>query len=90
MNQFRLITLDPGHFHAALIQKSMYDGVDPRVAVYAPLGPAELTLHVAVDSPSRPVNFVIERHEPQLPRQRVIQRPLPPDPPKQQVQNEQR
>src|SRR5205823_3751573 len=27
------------HFHAALIQKSMYDGVSQRVAVYAPLGP---------------------------------------------------
>ena len=39
MDQFRLITLDPGHFHAALIQKSMYAGVSKRVAVYAPLGP---------------------------------------------------
>src|SRR5689334_15352838 len=36
---FRLITLDPGHFHAALIQKEMYAEVSPRVAVYAPLGP---------------------------------------------------
>ena len=35
----RLITLDPGHFHAALIQKEMYDGVSPTVNVYAPLGP---------------------------------------------------
>ena len=34
----RLITLDPGHFHAALLQKFMYDGVDPRVHVYAPGG----------------------------------------------------
>ena len=34
----RLITLDPGHFHAALVQKSMYDGVDPVVHVYAPAG----------------------------------------------------
>ena len=34
----RLITLDPGHFHAALIQKEMYPGVAPRVDVYAPLG----------------------------------------------------
>jgi predicted dehydrogenase len=34
----RLITLDPGHFHAALVQKFMYDGVDPRVHVYAPGG----------------------------------------------------
>jgi len=39
MDSFRLITLDPGHFHAALIQKSMYAGVSKRVAVYAPLGP---------------------------------------------------
>jgi predicted dehydrogenase len=35
----RLITLDPGHFHAALVQKEMYPGVDPTVHVYAPLGP---------------------------------------------------
>ena len=34
----RLMTLDPGHFHAALIQKEMYPGVAPRVDVYAPLG----------------------------------------------------
>jgi predicted dehydrogenase len=35
----RLITLDPGHFHAALVQKSMYDDVDSTVYVYAPKGP---------------------------------------------------
>ena len=35
----RLMTVDPGHFHAALIQKEMYPGVDKRVDVYAPLGP---------------------------------------------------
>ena len=35
----RLITLDPGHFHAALVQKTMYEGVDPIVHVYAPDGP---------------------------------------------------
>jgi predicted dehydrogenase len=35
----RLITLDPGHFHAGLIQKEMPPGVDPTVHVYAPLGP---------------------------------------------------
>ena len=34
----RLITLDPGHFHAALVQKSMYANVDPVVHVYAPDG----------------------------------------------------
>lgn len=39
MPDVRLMTLDPGHFHAALIQKEMYPGVAPRVDVYAPLGP---------------------------------------------------
>ena len=45
MPDFRLITLDPGHFHAALIQKEMYPGVSKRVAVYAPLG-TDLTEHL--------------------------------------------
>jgi predicted dehydrogenase len=39
MDDFRLITLDPGHFHASLIQKEMYPGVAKRSTVYAPLGP---------------------------------------------------
>ena len=34
----RLMTLDPGHFHASLVQKFMYEGVDPLVHVYAPEG----------------------------------------------------
>ncbi|WP_116813533.1 putative oxidoreductase C-terminal domain-containing protein [Steroidobacter cummioxidans] len=34
----RLLTLDPGHFHASLVQKFMYEGVDPLVHVYAPKG----------------------------------------------------
>jgi predicted dehydrogenase len=35
----RLIVVDPGHFHAALVQKEMYPALSPRVQVYAPLGP---------------------------------------------------
>ncbi len=35
---FRLITLDPGHFHASLVQKFMYADVDPLAQVYAPGG----------------------------------------------------
>lgn len=34
----QLIIVDPGHFHAALIQRDMYPGISPKVAVYAPLG----------------------------------------------------
>ena len=33
------MNLDPGHFHASLVQKIMYEGVDPVVHVYAPDGP---------------------------------------------------
>ena len=35
----RLVTVDPGHFHAALVQKTMYPQVSPDVRVYAPEGP---------------------------------------------------
>jgi len=37
--EIRLIVVDPGHFHAALLQKEMHPNVDARVHVYAPLGP---------------------------------------------------
>lgn len=36
--EIRLMTLDPGHFHASLVQKSMYDQVSPTVYVYAKEG----------------------------------------------------
>ena len=39
MPDVRLMTLDPGHFHAALIQKDSYPGVARRADVFAPLGP---------------------------------------------------
>jgi predicted dehydrogenase len=37
-DSIRLITLDPGHFHSALLQKYMYDEISPVVHVYAPEG----------------------------------------------------
>lgn len=36
--EVKLITLDPGHFHAALVQKNMYDQISPDVYLYAPEG----------------------------------------------------
>ena len=36
--EVKLVTLDPGHFHAALVQKYMYPQVNPEVYVYAPDG----------------------------------------------------
>ena len=48
--KLQLITLDPGHFHAALVQKSMYADVDSVVHVYAPEG-QEVKSHLSlVDS----------------------------------------
>jgi predicted dehydrogenase len=40
-----LITLDPGHFHAALVQKSMLPSVDSTVYVYSP-GGNDLDMHL--------------------------------------------
>jgi hypothetical protein len=34
----KLIVAEPGHFHAALLQKEMYPGLDRRVNVYAQVG----------------------------------------------------
>src|SRR3954453_3134551 len=35
----RLVVVDPGHFHATLVQQEMYPGLSPLVRVHAPLGP---------------------------------------------------
>lgn len=40
-----LVTLDPGHFHASLVQNRMYPEVSPVVKVFAPNGP-ELDAHL--------------------------------------------
>ncbi|RPI28919.1 MAG: oxidoreductase [Acidobacteria bacterium] len=36
--EIKLMVLDPGHFHAALVQKTMYKQVSPLVHIYAPDG----------------------------------------------------
>ncbi len=41
----KIITLDPGHFHAALVQKSMYPEIDSIVYVYAKPG-SDLQFHL--------------------------------------------
>ena len=40
-----LVTIDPGHFHAALVQKRAYPEVSPEVRVFAPAG-SELDAHL--------------------------------------------
>src|SRR4051812_40363459 len=44
--EVKLLTLDPGHFHASLVQKFMYPQVSPIVHVYAPEGD-DLKAHLA-------------------------------------------
>ena len=57
----RLMTVDPGHFHAALIHKEMYPGVAARVDIYAPEG-WDLAEHLkrvtAFKQPARPADLV--------------------------------
>ncbi len=45
MSEVRFMTLDPGHFHAGLVQKEMYPNVSSRVDIYAPLD-ADLMEHL--------------------------------------------
>lgn len=44
-DETKLLTLDPGHFHAALVQKNMISSVSPTVRVYAPAGD-DLEMHL--------------------------------------------
>jgi hypothetical protein len=39
MPETGLVVIDPGHFHATLVQQQMYPELSPVVRVYAPLGP---------------------------------------------------
>ena len=39
VTKVKLMTLDPGHFHAALVHKSMYPQVDSTIYLFAPDGP---------------------------------------------------
>lgn len=66
MSDVRLMAVDPGHFHAALVQKEMYPGVSDRVDVYAPVG-TDLTEHlnriVAFNTRrERPTTWTVEVH----------------------------
>ena len=62
----KLITLDPAHFHAALVQKQMLPGIARRVSVYAPLGP-DLLAHLKLieqfnSRPANPTDWELDIH----------------------------
>ncbi len=62
----KLMTLDPGHFHAALIQKTSYENIDSTVDVYAPEGPEVSTFLKSIDAynnrKTNPTNWSINTH----------------------------
>ena len=64
--QSKLIIVDPGHFHATLLQKDMYPWVDPRVTVYAPLGPDLLDylnrISLFNSRPDNPTRWALDIH----------------------------
>jgi predicted dehydrogenase len=64
--QSKLIIVDPGHFHATLLQKDMYPWVDPRVTVYAPLGPDLLDylnrISLFNSRPDNPTSWALDIH----------------------------
>jgi hypothetical protein len=41
MPETNLVVVDPGHFHATLVQQQMYPELSPLVRVFALLGPTD-------------------------------------------------
>ena len=64
--KIKLMTLDPGHFHASLIQKTSYENIDLTVDVYAPEGPEVNSFLKSIDSynnrEENPTNWKINSH----------------------------
>lgn len=62
----KLMTLDPGHFHAALIQKTSYQDIDTTVDVYAPEGPEVKDFLNKIDGynirAENPTNWTVKTH----------------------------
>ena len=62
----QLIIVEPGHFHASLIQREMYPALDRRVAVYARLGPEVLDYLNRVSlfnsRPENPTSWELDVH----------------------------
>jgi predicted dehydrogenase len=76
MSDVRLMTLDPGHFHAALVHKEMHPGIDPVVHVYGPLG-ADLIAHLGRVASfnaraERPTAWQLEIHAGPDSRERLV------------------
>jgi predicted dehydrogenase len=66
MSPTGLVVIDPGHFHAALLQAEMYPGLSPLVRVYAPFGHDLLDYLARVERfnrrADRPTGWAFEIH----------------------------
>ena len=62
----KLMTLDPGHFHAALIQKTSYKDIDNTIDVYAPEGPEVKDFLSKIkgynNRAENPTNWTVKKH----------------------------
>ena len=62
----KLMTLDPGHFHAALIQKTSYNDIDNTIDVYAPEGPEVKDFLSKIkgynNRAEKPTNWTVKKH----------------------------
>ena len=65
-DKIKLMTLDPGHFHASLIQKTSYENIDLTVDVYAPEGSEVNSFLNSIDAynnrEENPTNWKINSH----------------------------
>lgn len=65
-SKVKLMTLDPGHFHAALIQKTSYQDIDTSVDVYAPEGPEVRDFLNKIEAynnrTENPTNWTVKTH----------------------------
>jgi len=72
----RLIVFEPGHFHATLLQKEMYPELDPRVSVYAPLGPELLDYLNRISlfnlRPGNPTHWDLDVHTSEHPFEEML------------------
>ena len=65
-SKVKLMTLDPGHFHAALIQKTSYEDIVTTVDVYAPEGPEVKDFLNKIEAynnrAEEPTNWIVKTH----------------------------
>lgn len=77
MTTARLMTLNPGHFHAALVQKEMYPEIDPRVDIYGEAGDdllAHLQRIIGFNTRKEsPTSWQLEVHAGPNPLQRMLE-----------------